>query len=159
MSGPPVRHPIGLQLARAAKTVSRAFDDALVDAGGSLPVWLILISLKTQQLGNQRQLAEAVGIQEATLSHHVNSMVDQGLLTRERDPSNRRVHQVKLTEAGEATFLRLREAAVDFDLRLRSGISDNQAATLERLLQRLAANAGAASVVEGAGATGRGDGQ
>ena len=42
----PARLPIGLHLAQVAKVVSRAFDDALAGAGGSLPVWLVLISLK-----------------------------------------------------------------------------------------------------------------
>src|ERR1035437_2275595 len=115
----PPRSPIGLQLTRASKAVRRAFDDALAAAGGSLPVWLVLLSLKTQQLGNQRQLAEAVGIQEATLTHHLTAMAEGGLLTRERDPSNRRVHQVRLTEAGEALFLQLRIAAAHFDRRPR----------------------------------------
>jgi MarR family transcriptional regulator for hemolysin len=120
--------------------VSRAFDEALAAAGGSLPVWLVLISLKGQEAGNQRQLAESVGIQEATLSYHLKAMADQGLLTRERDPANRRVHQVRLTEAGEAAFLRLRTAAIRFDQQLRVGISDKQVATLERLLGRLEDN-------------------
>lgn len=140
MPGPPPRPPVGLQLTRASRLVSRAFDDALSAAGGSLPVWLVLISLKTQQLGSQRQLAGSVGVQEATLSHHLNAMVDQGLLTRERDPANRRVHQVRLTEAGEAVFVQLRSAAFEFDQRLRIGISDSQVATFERLLGRFVDN-------------------
>ncbi len=94
----PSRPPIGLHLARAARSVSRAFDDALAQAGGSVPVWLVLISLKSQQLNNQRELAEAVGIREATLTHHLNAMDEQGLITRRRDPANRRVHLVELTE-------------------------------------------------------------
>ncbi|MCA1694565.1 MAG: MarR family winged helix-turn-helix transcriptional regulator, partial [Actinobacteria bacterium] len=76
----PVRPPIGLKLAQTAKAVSGAFDEALAAAGGSLPIWLILISLKTQRLGNQRELAEAVGIQGATLTHHLNAMESAGLL-------------------------------------------------------------------------------
>jgi MarR family transcriptional regulator for hemolysin len=132
--------PIGLQLTRTSKVVSRAFDDALAAAGGSLPVWLVLLSLKTRQLGNQRELADAVGIQEATLSHHLRAMVDAGLVTRERDPANRRVHQVRLTEAGDAAFLRLRDAAIAFDRRLRAGLAEADADTLDRLLRQLAGN-------------------
>jgi MarR family transcriptional regulator for hemolysin len=100
----------------------------------------VLLSIKTQNAANQRELAAAVGIQEATLTHHLNAMAAQGLLTRERDPANRRVHQVRLTEAGEAAFLRLRDAAVGFDERLRSGLSDTEVAHLDRLLDRLAGN-------------------
>ena len=136
----PSRPPIGLHLARTARSVSRAFDDALAEAGGSVPVWLVLISLKSQQVRNQRELAEAVGIREATLTHHLNAMDEQGLITRRRDPANRRVHQVELTEAGEAAFQRMRGAATAFDQRLRSGLSGDEVSQLETLLGRLAAN-------------------
>src|SRR3954454_24120068 len=87
---PPVRRPLGLQLAATAKAVSRAFDDALAAAGGSRPTWLILLALKTRQLASQRELAEAVGIQGATLTHHLHAMESAGLVTRARDPQNRR---------------------------------------------------------------------
>jgi MarR family transcriptional regulator, transcriptional regulator for hemolysin len=140
----PSRTPIGLDLTRTARTVSRAFDDALGEAGGSLPMWLILLSLKTRTLGNQRELADAIGIQQATLTHHLNSMADSGLLTRERDPSNRRVHLVTLTDSGEAAFIRMRDAAVAFDKRLRRGLSETEVAALGSLLAHLAANATAA---------------
>jgi MarR family transcriptional regulator for hemolysin len=140
---PPALPPIGLKLARTAKAVSGAFDDALAAAGGSLPIWLILISLKTQRLGNQRELAEAVGIQGATLTHHLNAMESAGLLTRRRHPDNRRIHIVELTESGDAMFHRLRTAAVTFDQRLRAGITAGEIAVLEQLLDRLHHNVSA----------------
>jgi MarR family transcriptional regulator for hemolysin len=143
--GPPEIEPIGLQLARSAKTVSRAFDDALAGAGGSLPVWLILVSLKAQAHGAQRQLAEAVGIEGPTLTHHLNRMEKAGLVTRRRDPDNRRVHQVELTDAGEAAFLAMLDKVIAFDLRLRQGLSERDLTQLRRLLDRLAVNAARSS--------------
>jgi MarR family transcriptional regulator, transcriptional regulator for hemolysin len=139
--GPPASPPVGLQLATAAKAVGRAFDDVLAGAGGSVPTWLILISLKSRQLGNQRELAEAVGIREATLTHHLNAMDRGGLVTRRRDPDNRRVHVVELTEAGERAFRRMREAAVGFDARLRAGLGEAELAEFGSVLKRLASNA------------------
>jgi MarR family transcriptional regulator, transcriptional regulator for hemolysin len=137
----PERLPTGLHLARTAKSVRRAFDEALAQAGGSIPVWLVLISVKSRHAGNQRELAEAVGIKEATLTHHLNAMDAQGLVTRRRDPANRRVHVVELTDAGEAAFLRLRDAAMAFNERLRRGFADDEIAALEGLLDRLERNA------------------
>jgi MarR family transcriptional regulator, transcriptional regulator for hemolysin len=136
----PAGPPIGLLLTATAKAVSRAFDEALAAAGGSLPIWLILISHKSRRLGSQRELAEAVGIQEATLTHHLNAMEADGLLTRRRDPSNRRFHLVELTEAGEALFQRLRTAAVTFDRELRASLSDDEIANLRGVLDRVRAN-------------------
>lgn len=121
--------------------MSRAFDDALAEAGGSVPVWLVLISLKRAPLRNQRELAEAVGIREATLTHHLNAMDARGLITRRRDPENRRVHLVELTADGEAAFQRMRGAATAFDERLRQGISAGEIGVLDQLLARLEQNA------------------
>jgi MarR family transcriptional regulator, transcriptional regulator for hemolysin len=50
------------------------------------------------------------------------------------------VHVVELTEAGEAAFLRLRDAALAFDHRLRGGLEADELAALEAVLGRLAAN-------------------
>jgi MarR family transcriptional regulator, transcriptional regulator for hemolysin len=137
----PAQMPIGRQLALTARLVSRAFDEALAEAGGSVPVWLVLLYLKTRQIHNQRELADMVGIREATLTHHLNLMDGRGLITRRRDPANRRVHQVELTPAGEAAFERLRGAAAAFDQRLRGGFSDGELETLAGLLGRLEHNA------------------
>ena len=136
----PDRRPIGLVLSRTARAVSRAFDARLVDAGGSLPIWLILLALRTTETANQRELAEAVGIQGATLTHHLNGMENDGLLTRRRDPRNRRVHLVELTPAGDELFERLRAAAVAHDSLLRTGFSGDDLARLADLLTRMQAN-------------------
>jgi len=140
---PPERQPLGLHLTRVSRVVSRAFDDALAEAGGSLPVWLVLISLKSGQLASQRELAEAVGVQGATLTHHLNAMESAGLVTRRRDPANRRLHLVQLTPDGDALFLRLRDAAMAFDQRLRVGLSETETSQLESLLTRLRDNVAA----------------
>jgi MarR family transcriptional regulator for hemolysin len=92
----PASEPIGLQLARTAKLVSRAFDDALAEAGGSLPIWQLMISLKAQPGGMQRELARAVGIEGPTLTHHLDRMQQAGLVRRAGDPDNRRVRRVEL---------------------------------------------------------------
>jgi MarR family transcriptional regulator, transcriptional regulator for hemolysin len=150
--GPPFPLAIGLRLSQVARTVSRAFEEALAEADGSpaepgsktaiLPVWLVLLNLKIRKPANQRELAEAVGIREATLTHHLNAMDRRGLVTRTRDPANRRIHVVELTEAGEAMFSRLQQAAIAFDASLRAGLAEEDLDNLRALLGRLAANAG-----------------
>jgi MarR family transcriptional regulator for hemolysin len=138
----PAQTPIGLQLTQASRVVSRAFDDVLAAAGGSLPVWLVLLSLKTQNLASQRELAETMGIREATLTHHLTAMESAGLISRRRDASNRRVQVVEMTAAGNEMFDRLAGVAISFDGRLRHGISSAEIAALEDVLGRLAANVG-----------------
>ena len=136
----PSVQPIGLDLAQTAKIVRRAVDDALIAGGGSLPVWSVLISVKLRGAGNQRELAQSVGIQDATLTHHLNAMEANGLLVRRRDPANRRIHLVELTPSGEALFLKLRETAMAFDRQLRAGLDQDDLDTVRSVLSRLRSN-------------------
>jgi MarR family transcriptional regulator for hemolysin len=133
--------PIGLLLTQAAKSVGRAFDAALAERGGSLAGWLVLASLMGDLHGSQRSIASEVGVEGPTLTHHLNRMELAGLVTRERDPQNRRAHHVELTEEGRAQFHSLLGAVRAFDERLRSGFTAEELENLRRLLQRLATNA------------------
>lgn len=141
MSGRPSGTPLGITLTSVGREVGRAFDEALGAAGGSLPTWLVLLALKRDPHANQRTLAERVGIRGATLTHHLNAMEEEGLVTRRRDPANRRVHIVELSASGEAAFHRLRAAAAAFDQRLRAGLDEAEIAGLRRVLDQLRANA------------------
>jgi MarR family transcriptional regulator, transcriptional regulator for hemolysin len=136
----PREEPIGLVVVRTAKALSRAFDEALASAGGSLPTWLVLVSRRRRAWGTQRELAQALGIEGPTLSHHLDGLEGAGLVTRTRNPDNRRVQRVELTEAGEAAFQRLRRAAGGFDQRLRFGLGEDDLHRFRGLLAQLRAN-------------------
>ena len=99
----------------------------------------------------QRELAAAVGIEGPTLTHHLNRMETAGLVTRTRDPRNRRIHQVELTAEGEALFHRLLQAVTTFDRRLRAGVTEDEVTVLGDLLDRLRANVAGATIAEEVG--------
>lgn len=132
--------PIGRRTAGIGKLLSRAFDAALEGAGGSLPVWLILLSLVQRGAPTQRELADAVGIRSPTMTRHLDNLEEQGLVTRRRDTGDRRALRVELTAEGRQAFLRLRDAAAAFDRRLRSGFSDDELRQLHELFDRLEHN-------------------
>lgn len=134
--------PIGLQLATTSKLVGRAFNRALGEAGGSVPVWLILSSLKGERWRTQQDLARAVGIEGPTLTRHVDALERDGLVTRRRDTGDRRAVRVELTEAGEALHAELLRAVIAFNRRLRRGLAEEDIIRLRELLDRLASNIG-----------------
>jgi MarR family transcriptional regulator, transcriptional regulator for hemolysin len=139
---PPRETPIGLELSRTARTVSRAFEATLSAAGGSLATWWILVSLLSGAHATQREIARAVGLEGPTLTHHLTRMEADGLVARERDPADRRAQLVTLTGRGKDEFLRLRDAVAAFDRRLRTGLSAGEADTLRRLLVQVRGNVG-----------------
>lgn len=129
-----------MKLIRTARRVSRAFDAALAEAGGSLPRWLVLLALKRGEHAAQRELAESNGIEGATLTHHLHRTEEDGLIVRRRAPDNRRVQLVCLTEAGEEKFRGLLSCVAAFERQLRAGVSEESLSLLRDLLDRLAAS-------------------
>jgi MarR family transcriptional regulator for hemolysin len=140
MDGPPSQPPIGRDVAATAKLLDRAFGAALAEQGGTVPSWLILLALKQQPHRTQQEIARAVGIGGPTLTHHLDAMEAAGLVARSRDGADRRAVQVELTDAGDAAFGRLRDAAVAFDARVRTGLSEAEVDQARALLRRLREN-------------------
>ena len=137
----PETEPLGLDVARTGRILNRAFDQALATRGGSLPVWLIVMSLMRGDHTMQRDIAAAVGLEGATLTHHLNRMEDAGLVVRRRTPEDRRNQVVELTDEGRALFFTLLDAVVAFDRRLCAGFKRAEIETLRGYLDRLRANA------------------
>ncbi len=137
---PPSAEPVGRAIASSAKVLSRAFERELAEAGGSQPVWLILLALKQQAWRTQQDLAAAVGIEGPTLTHHLDGLDKAGLIERARDPNDRRAVRVELTDAGDKLFKRLAKAAIGFDQRLRAGLSEDELDEFRRVLARLRDN-------------------
>jgi MarR family transcriptional regulator, transcriptional regulator for hemolysin len=132
--------PIGLQLARVSKSVGRAFNDALAEVGGSLPVWLILTMLRSEAHPSQQQLARAVGIEGPTLTRHLDQLEAAGLVRRVPQPDDRRAVRVEPTEAGLALHARMLEVVIAFNRRLTTGLAEDDLERLRVLLETLEAN-------------------
>jgi len=133
----PTTQPLGLHLTRTARAVSQAFDRAMAEAGGSAATWQVLLLVRSGDWSTQSQLAKAVGVTGATLTHHLKGLEADGLVRRWREPANGRVQRVELTPEGAEIFERLRTVAQRHDERLRAALSDAAIGQLRAILDRL----------------------
>ncbi len=136
----PPTEPLGLQLLDTAQLVSRAFDAVLGEVGGSMAIWLVMVSLKGRRHGAHRELAAAAALADPSSTDQLNHMESAGLITRTVAPENAEGHVVQLTAAGEQLFRRLLRAVVDFDALLRTGFSDQEIGALSRALGQVRSN-------------------
>lgn len=60
---------------------------------------------------SQRELAERMYLEKSTVSRLAADLERRGLLTRERDPGNRRLYRLRLTGTGRALRARLAKVA------------------------------------------------
>src|SRR3954468_2311942 len=130
--------PIGFDLTQTARVVSQVFERAMAEAGGSASTWQVLLLVRSRHWEKQSELAEAMGVTSATLTHHLNGLEKDGLIRRWREAENRRVQRVELTDAGIAMFDRLRDVGVKHAPRLRALLSGEEIEQLGGLLDRLA---------------------
>lgn len=98
-----------LLLTTAARLVQRHFDDALAPLGLTRAAVIALKAMSGRPT-NQEQLAAVVRVQSQTLGRVLSRLETGGLVTRTRDPQDRRQFQVEITDAGEAALKAAREA-------------------------------------------------
>ncbi|SDL98174.1 DNA-binding transcriptional regulator, MarR family [Arthrobacter sp. ov407] len=108
-----------LLLTTAARLVQRRHDDALAPLGLTRAAVIALKAVAPRPL-NQEQLAAKVHVQSQTLGRVLTRLEAGGLVSRTRNPQDRRQFHVEITEAGESALGAAREAesaavSSDFD--------------------------------------------
>lgn len=132
---------VGRALAFTGKVVSGRFVETLARCGGSLPAWSVLLNLALGGPISQRELAERIHLEGATVTYHLDRLEAAGLVTRQRDPADRRVWRAELTDAGRETFRTMKHGALAFETALRAGLDDVELAHFFDVLDRLTKNA------------------
>jgi DNA-binding MarR family transcriptional regulator len=85
----------------------------------------------------QRELQHTTGIDPSILVTLLNPLEADGLVTRERDPDDRRRHLVKLTRAGEKLLVSASRAQKEVEDALFATLDDDQREQLRDVLLAL----------------------
>jgi MarR family transcriptional regulator for hemolysin len=128
---------LGRLLALTAKVVRERFDQELGEVGSSLNTFLILKHAAMYHGVSQRQLAEGLGIEGPTLTHHLDRLAADGLALRVRDPQDRRISRVELTPEGRAHLAGVEASMTKADTDLRHLFTARELDTLDALLNRI----------------------
>jgi MarR family transcriptional regulator for hemolysin len=131
---------LGRDVVLLAKAMRARLESRLANAGASLPAWGVLSCAIEEEGLSQRQLAERMGIEAATLTRHLDRLEAAGLIVRHRDGGDRRILRVVPTLAARDLHARMAAVAGTLDADLTAGLSDEELAELRRLLARLTSN-------------------
>ena len=91
----------GHLLRRAHQRSYEIFRQAMPD-GISRQQVALMIALGRRKNASQNDIVEATGIDKSTLREMIDRMVSKGLISRQRDPDDRRSWLLNLTETGRA---------------------------------------------------------
>ncbi len=92
----------GFLITKLARAMSNELDSKLKAYGVTISQWSLLRQLWEQEGRSQIELQERLGLEGATVTGLIQRMMNQGLVYRRPDPSDKRVQRVYLTERGRA---------------------------------------------------------
>ena len=124
-------------LNRVSRRMGVAYDRQLTVLGITSAEWEVLkalvVSGSPYRLG-PGDLAKRLGLTPAAMTHRIDRMVTEDLVTRERDESNRVRVIIELTENGRDKWLESMRMAAVFEEELLQDITGEERAALSGLL-------------------------
>ncbi len=130
-------------------SANRRFDtrqSASIGAVVTRAGYALLRSLSDHGRLNLRELAEATVMDAATASRQVNQMVDDGLVHRQPAADDARAIEITLTDHGRIVYERIVSYRLEHLATVLADWSENDRGTLAALVNRLAADLGAAEL-------------
>ncbi|MFJ9697347.1 MarR family winged helix-turn-helix transcriptional regulator [Kitasatospora sp. NPDC101183] len=127
-------------LNRVSRRMGVAYDRQLTVLGITSAEWEVLkalvVSGSPYRLG-PGELAKRLGLTPAAMTHRIDRMVADGLVTRERDESNRVRVIIELTENGRDKWLESMRMAAVFEEELLQDVVGEERSVLSGLLERM----------------------
>ncbi|MFC9731273.1 MarR family winged helix-turn-helix transcriptional regulator [Streptomyces roseolus] len=127
-------------LGRLNRRMNVAYGRQLADLGISNAEWEVLKTLVLSgapyRLG-PGELAKRLGLTPAAMTHRIDRMAGEGLVTRDRDENNRVRVIVELTDEGRTKWLEAMRMATDFEEKLLQDLEPEERGVLGDALIRL----------------------
>ena len=132
----------GYWLRMVSNAVSQAFARRVADEGVTVAEWVFLRALFDAQALAPTALADSMGMTRGAISKLGDRLVAKGLVQRDRVDEAGRGQLLTLTAEGAAKVPRLARLADANDADFFGGLTGDDRAALDRILQALATNRG-----------------
>ncbi|MCX5199860.1 MarR family transcriptional regulator [Streptomyces sp. NBC_00237] len=127
-------------LGRLNRRMNVAYGRQVAALGISNAEWEVLKTLVVSgapyRLG-PGELAKRLGLTPAAMTHRIDRMAGEGLVTRDRDENNRVRVIVELTDEGRTKWLEAMQMAASFEEDLLQDLAQDERAGLGEMLTRL----------------------
>ena len=135
------REFIGYQVYTAQKALARSLDITLAPFGITSGQWNALNQLDEHGAMTQKDLAELLRKEPATVARLLDRLVKRGLVQRKPHPKDRRANIVENTPDASKLLVEIQPAVVARASQIAEGISDDDLAVFFYVLDRVRHNA------------------
>ncbi len=136
----------GVELMHLVKTLANTYETIMAERLRSeqlsAPRWRLLLRLFFEEQQGKPSLSPTAlsrsqSVSKNTISAHLRSLEEQGWISRELDPADRRSFRIRLTEAGRTLVRETAPVHVDFLNQLAGDLSPAETGQLRALLCKL----------------------
>lgn len=129
-------------LEKTVKTYRQFFQSQLRKNGFDITLdqWLMLHTILEYPEASQNEIAERVFKDKASVTRIIELLVQNGYLTREIHPTNRRKFQLDITDKGKQTIEVLKDLVVQFRSTALAGIPVEKIEETQALLNTIVNN-------------------
>jgi MarR family transcriptional regulator for hemolysin len=136
---------LGFLIQDVARLLRREMDQKAQKLGLTSAQWRILAhvsrcELLNQEPLNQASLAELLDMEPITLSRHIDRIQAAGLIERRPHPSDRRAHQLFLTDSARPLVTSFRAVGQEVLALALAGVSEEEIQQLITLIARIRTN-------------------
>lgn len=132
---------VGFIVNSTAKAFQKALDSELrKNVGVTLSQWRVVGALVLRPGLTQKEIADKVGIEGATLVPVIDKMEKDGLLKRKPDSKDRRVNRIYLTPKADSLWNSMTECALRIRKVSTKDIPEDQIKTALETLRRISKN-------------------
>ena len=132
---------IGFVVNNTAKSFQRSFDIELRrNVGVTLSQWRVVGALVLQSGLTQKEIADKMGIEGATLVPVIDKMEKDGLLKRKPDSTDRRVNRIYLTSKADSLWESMTECALKIRKSSTKNISESDIQITLDTLRKISKN-------------------
>lgn len=136
----PARDEILDALSKVNRKIRTMFDARVRERGLTLSRVRTLLRIAKGQAVNQKELAEELEIENATLVRLIDGLEAQGLIERREVENDRRAKQAVMTDDGEAAVKLVNRMAVDLRKEVLAGLNDNEIEKALTILRKMTRN-------------------
>jgi MarR family transcriptional regulator, transcriptional regulator for hemolysin len=131
---------LGFLLNDIARLMRKRFDVRARRIGVTRAQWHTLSILKRNEGCNQGMLADLLEVEPITVGRMIDRLEDAGLVERRRDPADRRVWRIHLTEKAQPVLVELRAIADTMIDEVMDGVDPDDRIRMHAALKALRTN-------------------
>lgn len=105
--------------------------------GISIPEWRVIANLGRHPGLTANDVVERSAMDKVTVSRAVTALEGKGLLSRERDDSDKRKSRLTLSVKGAGVYAEIAPLALAFERDLLTALTTDEAAQLDRIIDKL----------------------